>query len=156
MRWFWQKQPAKSALDLRYGDPSHALFNEALEGRRTPPDPLRDLNAPWMKPDTRLRLPTLRSDFEVSHDRDAVLGAEEPVKQTKQNQSGRGSAGKEQDQPKPALKPKGALRRKADQAVREEVKLSELRDAVMEAAEKVSDPPSTSRNAERIQPYVKL
>ena len=156
MRWFWQKQSHGPEPDLHFSDPTHAAFNQALEQRTAPPEPQpRDLDAPWMKPDVQLRLPDIHPDFEKSHDRETGERVQERIKQTQQKQ-GDGSSSKETDQPKPALKPKGDLRRKSDQAAREEVKLSELRDQVMKAAVIASEPTAPKQEPERIQPYVKL
>ncbi|MEL6667048.1 MAG: hypothetical protein AAFQ24_13040 [Pseudomonadota bacterium] len=156
MRWFWQKQSNEKAPDLRCGDPSHAQFNKALEERKAPPEIPRDVNAPWMKPETRLRLPPMQPDFEKSLDHEVADKAQKRIEQSKQGKSGRGSSEKTQDEPKPALKPKGDLRRKADQAAREQTYLSALRDEVMNAAQAVPDPGSPAKSQERMPMHAKL
>ena len=155
MRWFWQKKSRRLEPDLQYGDPTHAQFNAELAQRSAPPEKLRDLEEPWMKPDVLLRLPDLQPDFENSQNRDAAEREQKQVQQSKQGKSGRGSSEKTQDEPKPALKPKGDLRRKADQAAREQTNLAKIRDEVMKAAEAMPDLVSPSKAQERIHRHVK-
>ena len=155
MRWFWQKKPRRPKPDLQYGDPTHAQFNAELEQRSAPPDKLRDLDAPWLKPDTQLRLPQMRLDFEASQDLEAADRAQTQIRKSQQDNSEHGSHEKEQDQPKPELKPKGELRRRADQAVREQTYLSKIRDEVMEAAQAEPEPVSSTKSQTRMRMYAK-
>lgn len=133
MRWFWQTQADLPVSELGYADPSHAQFNAMLEAKRTLEPPSIDLSAPWMTPETLAKLPQLNTNFEQSRNIDAMQGAQDRHKTTQQ-QTGSGSSDRKQDAPKPELKPKGALRKRADQAAKDEMWLAALRDEVMEQA----------------------
>lgn len=130
------------APDIRYADPTHEAFNAALEARRHPEPKPVDPSAPWMKPDVRMRLPQVHSDFEVSRNPIAQARIEARAKQAVDDQSG-GTGRSDQDEPKPALKPKGAIRRDGDQAARDAQWMARQRDAVMAAAKAQEDNPES-------------
>lgn len=154
MRWFWQKPAPHEAPDIGYAHPDHRVFNEALKQKRSPPQTSIDINAPWMKPDTLLRLPDVSGAFESNNGRDASISAQHrhtPPAHSRGESSDSGSATKSSEVPKPALRPKGDLRNRSDQAAREDQWFVELRDAVMKAAVSPSEPvpsPTTHKRME--------
>ncbi|MDJ0922255.1 MAG: hypothetical protein QNI84_14095 [Henriciella sp.] len=142
VRWFWQKPAPAEAPDIRYAHPNHELFNKRLEEQRNPSPPSKDLTAPWMKADTLLRLPQVGDNFEQSADRDAMWRSQDRHKELAKSTStdtGSISAVKDSDVPKPSLKPKGDLRKRADQAAREDKWFAALRDTVMDDAQRAAE-----------------
>lgn len=158
MRWFWQKPVPYEAPDIGYAHPDHEAFNEALEQRRSPAHPSVDINAPWMKPDALLRLPDVGGAFEKSSGRDASISAQDrhaSLSQSRGESSGSGSVTKASDAPKPALRPKGDLRKRSDHAAREDKWFAELRDAVMKAAVLPTEPTTSPPTHKRMEVSMK-
>ena len=142
MRWFWEKTTPDEVPDIRYAHPGHEIFNKRLEEKRNPPSPLADLNAPWMKNEALLSLPQIASAFEKSADRDAMWHAQDrhpKPNKSKSTETGSVSAANDNEVPKLALKPKGDLRKRADQAAHEDRWFEALRDAVMEDAQRAAE-----------------
>lgn len=158
MRWFWQKPVPGEAPDIGYAHPDHEAFNEALAQKRSPPQTSVDLNSPWMKPDALLRLPDVSGAFEASNGRDASISAQHRHTSPAHGRgdgSDSGSAAKSSEVPKPALRPKGDLRKRSDHAAREDQWFVELRDAVMKAAVSPSEPAAPPTTHKRMEVSMK-